>query len=120
LHRAGEQITKISELQQPEQARVKSANLADSQTGVPVPPPRERQVLARFARGEETPYVLDHAEVMSLLRPAAPPDRDQQFQALADRERLAQELRRLAATRTKISSETKGNGLSSGARCSAR
>jgi hypothetical protein len=90
LHRAGEQ-------DQPEHERVKLSNFDNSQVAVSAPP-RERSMLARFARGrEEAAYTLDRAEVMATLQPGAPADRGAAFAELANRERLAQELRRLVA-----------------------
>jgi hypothetical protein len=88
LH-AGEQKPKISELQQPEDGRVKSANFADSQPAVATPSP-ERGVRGRFSLGRAEPetYSLAPAMILSSIGETAPVDRNLRFRELAERERI--------------------------------
>jgi hypothetical protein len=101
LHRTEEQVTQFAKLPQPENARVKTANFADSQIAVSALPP-ERQVRGRFVlrRAEPEPGYTLTPEIMStMVESTGPRDYARGFQELAERERLEEMLDRLAARR---------------------
>jgi hypothetical protein len=89
----------FADLPQPESAPVKTANFADSHTGVA---PAERGGRGRFvlpARAEpEAGYQLT-PEIMGTVVPTGSVDRAAQFQALAMRERFETLARRYWVTR---------------------
>jgi hypothetical protein len=106
LHQTGAQISKFRKLQQPEPERMKSANSSDLQTDVSALPAPERAVRSRFRRfrltspqPEAGSYSLDPSMILSSIAEATPVDRAAQFQALAERERLAEVIRRRLGAR---------------------
>jgi hypothetical protein len=91
---------------EPEREPVKTDIMSDSQPDVVAAPSmlelQERSLTAprrRFARRREGPesYTLDRSTILSMVDADVPPDRAGAFAELAQRDRLAQAMRRLAA-----------------------
>jgi hypothetical protein len=93
-----EQSAKLSDLQ-PEHERVKSVNFTNSQTDVSAPRQPTAKGRFRLTSPEAQTYSLTHPEIMSIANPGEAMDRSAAFLELANRERIAQELRTLAASR---------------------
>jgi hypothetical protein len=93
LHRATEQIPKLSGFQQPDHERVKSDKLSDSRPAVSAPPvPEPRPVLRKFhvGRAESETYQLTGPEISAIMQSASALDRTGDFAALAQRDLLKQ------------------------------